>query len=105
MKTRLLIIGMIVFSFIVPQAFGDNEFCNIAENLKIQEELIKDNIVLIEFLKVFPDAKLIRANFVEWSNPEQTSMTWTAGVYSLDIHIWGFDDDNPSDCFFQEDTD
>ena len=91
---------MIVFSFITPQAFSDNEFCKIQENLKIQEELIKDNVVLIEFLKVFPNAKLIRANYVDESNPEQTSMTWIAGLYSLDIHIWGFDKNNPSDCFF-----
>lgn len=90
---------MVVFSFVSPQAFSDNEFCNIQENLKIQEELVKDNPVLIEFLKVLPSAELTRANFVQWSNPEQTSMTWTAGVYSLDIHIWGFDTDNPSDCF------
>ena len=69
MKTRLLIIGMIVFSFILPQAFGDNEFCNIMKNLKIQEELIKDDVVLIEFLKVFPSAKLTRATGVEESNP------------------------------------
>ena len=100
MKTMLLIIGMIVFSLIVPQTFADNEFCNIQENLKIQDELIKDDVVLIEFLKVLPSAELTRANFVAWSNPEQTSMTWTAGVYTLDIHIWGFDSDNPSDCFF-----
>ncbi len=100
MKTRLfIIIGMIVFSLIVPQAFADNEFCNIQENLKIQEELIKDNIVLIEFLKVLPSAKLTRANFVDESNPEQTSMRWSTGVYSFEIHIWGFDKSNPSDCF------
>ena len=99
MKTRFLIfIGMIGLS-VLTQSYGDNEFCNIVENLKIKEELIKDDIVLIEFLKVFPDAKLIRANYVDTSNPGQTSMTWTAGVYSLDIHIWGFDIDNPSDCF------
>jgi len=85
---------------VIPQVFGDNEFCNIDENLKIQEELIKDDVVLVEFLKVFPHAKLTRANYVDESNPEQTSMTWTAGVYSLDIYIWGFDRDNPSDCFF-----
>ena len=85
---------------IIPQAFGDNAFCNIDENLKIQEELIKDDDVLVEFLKIFPHAKLTRANYVNESNPEQTSMTWTEGVYSLDIHIWGFDENNPSDCFF-----
>jgi len=85
---------------IIPQTFGDNEFCNINENLKIQEELIKDDVVLVEFLKVLPHAKLTRANYVDESNPEQTSMSWTEGVYSLDIHIWGFDENNPSDCFF-----
>ena len=102
MKTRLLsIIGIIGLSLLItPASFGDNEFCNIDENLKIQEDLIKDDDVLVEFLKVFPSAKLTRANYVDESNPEQASMTWTSGVYSLDIHIWGFDQDNPSDCFF-----
>lgn len=97
----LVIIGIIGLSLLItPASFGDNEFCNIDENLKIQEDLIKDDGVLVEFLKVFPSAKLTRANYVDGSNPEQTSMTWTSGVYSLDIHILGFDQDNPSDCFF-----
>lgn len=102
MKTILifLIITAVGSSFITPQALGDNEFCNIQENLKIQEELIKDDIVLIEFLKVLPSAELTRATGIDESNPEQTSMTWNAGVYSFTIHIWGYDIDNPSDCFF-----
>jgi hypothetical protein len=101
MKYFIIFLVLIGSSGLIsPQVFGDNEFCNIDENMKIQEELIKDDVVLVEFLKVFPHAKLTRANYVDWSNPEQTSMTWTAGVYSLDIHIWGFDQDNPSDCFF-----
>ena len=29
---------------ISPQVFGDNKFCNIDENMKIQEELIKDDV-------------------------------------------------------------
>ena len=100
MKTRVLLIcTFVVLSGFLPQTFADNEFCNIQENLKIQEELIKDDVVLIEFLKVFPNSKLTRANSVDESNPEQTSMTWTAGVYSLDIHIFGFDNSYPSDCF------
>ncbi len=102
MKTRILsIIGILGLSLLItPASFGDNEFCNIDENLKIQEELIKDDDVLVEFLKIFPGAELTRANYVDFSNPEQTSMKWTAGAYSLDIHIWGFDQDNPSNCFF-----
>lgn len=94
----LFLIGLFVLS--TPQVLADNAFCNISENLKIQEELIKDNIVLIEFLKLFPDAVLTRANYIDKSSPEQTSMIWTAReVYSLSIHIWGFDENNPSDCF------
>jgi len=47
---------------IITQAFGDNAFCNIDKNLKIQEELIKDDAVLVEFLKIFPHANLLSAN-------------------------------------------
>ena len=100
MKTKFFVALIFAGSLgLIPPVVADNEFCNIQENLKIQEELIKDDVVLIEFLKVFPGAELTRANFVQWSNPEQTSMIWTAGVYSLAIHIWGFDTDNPSNCF------
>lgn len=94
-----ILVGVIGFSGMLPQSYGDNEFCNIQENLKNQEELIEDDIVLVEFLKVFPNAKLIRASSIDDSNPEQTSMTWTTGIYYLDIHILGFDEDHPSNCF------
>ena len=42
----LILIGS--SGLIIPQAFGDNSFCNIDENLKMQEELIKDDDVLAQ---------------------------------------------------------
>jgi len=59
----MIFLILIVYSgLIITQAFGDNAFCNIDENLKIQEELIKDDAVLVEFLKIFPHANLFSAN-------------------------------------------
>ena len=102
MKTRLLIIlGIIGLSIsFIPSSFEANEFCNIGDDLKNQEELIKDNIVLIEFLKVLPSAELTRATaYVEPEIP-QTSISWNTGVYSFDIQIDEYDENNPTDCFF-----
>jgi len=99
-KKFLILIGIVGLSTsLTPLSFGDNAFCNMDKSLKNQEELIKDNIVLVEFLKVLPHAELTRATAVDESNPGQTSMSWSSGVYSLDIHILEFDENIPFDCF------
>ena len=102
MKTRVLIIfGLIGLSIsFIPPSFGNDESCNLTDDLKNQEELIKDDVVLIEFMKVLPGAQLTRATGVNEPEIPQTSVSWSAGVYSLEIHIMEYDENNPSDCFF-----
>jgi len=63
---------------VIPQAFGDNEFCNIDENLKIQEELIKDDVTLLDVV------------------PHPTSTKTPNYVATLDIAKFSYPDNLPS---------
>ena len=57
-------------------------------------------MVLEEFLRLFPDARVARASSVEQSDPPQISVTWYAkDAYFFSIRILEHDRNDPLNCF------
>lgn len=86
----------------IPESYAEDSVpsCNLRENLRNQDKLVKDDVVLEEFLRLFPDARMARASSVEQTDPPQISVTWYAKeVYFFSIRILEHDRDDPLNCF------
>ncbi|QMU54756.1 MAG: hypothetical protein GKS07_07640 [Nitrosopumilus sp.] len=86
----------------IPESSAENSAssCNLRENLRNQDELVKDDMVLEEFLRLFPDARVARTSSVEQTDPPQISVTWYAkDVYFFSILILEHDKNDPLNCF------
>ena len=104
MNTRILILLTVasVGLLQVPQSYSEDSIpsCNLRENLRNQDELVKNDMVLEEFLRLFPDARVARASSVEQTDPLQISVTWYAKeVYFFSIRILEHDRNDPWNCF------
>jgi len=100
MKTRLLIIIFLVFVSIPLIYAQEQTVCSFEKDVPLSENYFVNDPTVVEFLKLYPEAKYMTDNAWEEPLPPQTYAQYLFKDLHLVFQILEYNPENTKECYF-----
>ena len=100
MKTRLLIITFLVFVSIPLIYAQEQSLCSFEKDVPLSENYFVNDPTVVEFLKLYPEAKYMTDNGWEDPLPPQTYAQYLFKDLHLVFQILEYNPENTQECYF-----